>query len=448
MITAPTLQRFAPRDGPPVAAGLWQGLRGLWFPALGNTGSSIYDLVTQTKRGTLNGGASWFSDYKYPGVGSDGTAGQYIQIPDSSDWALTTTYKLSVWAWAHKSEIISSDYVVIAAHSGNTSGERDWEFRINAGNLNITYWVYNTGAFSTNGSSPPVGVDFTTTATFDVTPGQSKVRKLYLNGLLDAQSTQSSAWTPLGGTNDLWCFSLEGSSGLNTPLTIYALGIWNRVLSPQEIQTLHNNPYLLVDLPGRTPPGFEVTSSGIYVPAPVTLTASVVDPTIRKEYQLSPLGATTSPVSPSVEKTYTQAPITSTASVVSPGTTKQYPQSPITSTASVVATTVEKVYQISPVVATTVVVLPVFEKTYELTPLVATASVVDPTTGLVVTLSPITVTSTVVGPTISKTLTLSPVGVTVSVVDPVSGPDGGGGGPTPGTTMITLGGSVTIYEDF
>ncbi len=231
---------------------LWDGLVGLWAPALGPTGATLFDWSGYASHGTLvnmEPAADWVAGRHPPGGWALDFDGSNDRVNCGAAGVLNLTGRLTMAAWVTSSQAwnpANNKYRPILKKNPSYSGA-GWGIHVyerqptNAAQLEawtnngsgMTAAVYNVlSTWATNTSYHVVGA-------FDGTQ-----MRLYWNG----RTVASAAANPAGDTlsQELWLGNTTWVSAAAWPGLVGMVAVWNRCLGPTEIQRLYRDPFCLV----------------------------------------------------------------------------------------------------------------------------------------------------------------------------------------------------------
>lgn len=223
-------------DKPPIGSvlrndGHWsvRGLVGCWL--FNEGGGKIANNLTGVSSGGVVGSASTFTTNGIKFT-TDGSNNNYASI------AATPALALTVYT-----------VIVKITFNGNTSNNYIWARYHGAGytGLNQAYNAGGMGEYRYGGQSlgvaPVIGVAYTIAIVQKLGSGQPFSSYINKQLILDNSLWGAAPTTETG----VWTFgNLSTSAYKSVPITQeYAL-VYNRVLSAQEIASLHDNPYQMV----------------------------------------------------------------------------------------------------------------------------------------------------------------------------------------------------------
>jgi len=209
-----------------------QGIVGFWHfdePQWTGATGEVRD-ETGVNHGTAHGGVTTTSDAKYGRAGLFDGEDDYVEVPDSDSLDITDAITIEAWINPQLQNSSGLSLKQIAGIRGQ------YAFYINRSDLVLHFYTYPSG--STNGLSSTIsltkGKFYHVVATLD-----ENGKKLYINGELDNSNdvagTQSRPYSFGIGGDPSYTPSRE-FNGIIDELRIY-----NRALSPTEIQILSEN---------------------------------------------------------------------------------------------------------------------------------------------------------------------------------------------------------------
>jgi len=208
---------------------LWEGLVGAWMPSLGVTGDALFD-VAGTSNGELAGGASWLmTDH---GWAVDLQDGGHIRIDDPPNPSHLTAFVDFTF------DALSDTYGVLIDQPYTSHVDPYYTYHMRVATASKAFAAAVVGGWGSDDVFP----DYTTVAgrqTWCLTFDEETLR-MFVNGLqLDELSNPGSlsySGTSLyvGKFGNLTSGDLDGK--------IHGVCLYDRALSPQEIQTLHRDP--------------------------------------------------------------------------------------------------------------------------------------------------------------------------------------------------------------
>ena len=215
----------------PLPANLQNGLVGYW-PFCGNAN----DASGNGNNGTVNG-ATLTTDrfgntnkaYNFDGVDD------FININNSN--SLNPTSQITISAWVNTSAYNSSNASMVV-NKGWDQGPGHYDLLVFSSN-NKSRFVIGNNIFVESSSTVNINQWTLITASID-----SLTMKIYVNGILENTVTQNNNNSFGTNTDPLY---IGKHDYLNHPYffngIIDDIGIWNRALSPQEIQQLYTSAY-------------------------------------------------------------------------------------------------------------------------------------------------------------------------------------------------------------
>jgi hypothetical protein len=189
--------------------------------------------------GTLSGGVTWLPGVNGSALSFDGVTGS-VDVPDSSS---LEPGQITVQAWVRRSGSPGDfKYIVDKGYSGCIAGS----YGLYSGPTGGAVFYVSVPGFSSYALSPDAGTGIwdgnwhMLTGTYD-----GSTLRLYVDG---AEVGSGTSWsTGIGYSlpnNDLFFGSYMGCDGLDYPGAIDEVQIWDRALSPAEIQAETLYPYL------------------------------------------------------------------------------------------------------------------------------------------------------------------------------------------------------------
>lgn len=227
-------QGFARSQGEAANPGLWDGLAFNWHGPLGVTGSAPRDTSGHHADSTLVGGAVWDMADGRNGIRGVVSGDDYVNIMNGPVFAagtqpitLAATVKFDVGSRVSQFVLATGDgfEVWLRRNAGN-----DLEFGLNSfGNPD-----------SIDGSNLADGVWHSIVGSYDGT-----TLRVYLNGQFDAGvPAGAGTWAGAAGHWEIGAAD-EGNGGGTLEGIVVDASIWNRALSPNEIQKLYQDPHAI-----------------------------------------------------------------------------------------------------------------------------------------------------------------------------------------------------------
>ena len=252
MISAPPqipsyAQGFAPRDGPPANLNLWTGLQGLWVPALGPTGVTLFDQSPFKRDGTLTNmdpATAWVATEMAWACELAAAGNQYLSAP------VETTYPFTLVLSAETS-IYPDDRALFGLFDPGVNAWRLFTRGVNS--FRLQTWD-DGGVANAEFACTTVGY-----VQFALVGASSTDVRLYIN------TAEVVSYAP-GRTptvNQLRIGYNIQDQALECSVLQYAL--YNRALSVSEIQELYARPYALSRLRQRVYPAAGA-ASGLSIP--------------------------------------------------------------------------------------------------------------------------------------------------------------------------------------
>ena len=232
MIHDPTYAQGYARDaGEALYPGLWRGLVGAWIPALGPTGGVLPDISGHGKNGiVINADPSVDWVVTERGYGLDlGVGANWI----STGVQLGQPSEFSVVLSARVQYISGQDY--LADSSGVSTG-----FGWRLPNVNVqTFFCYRSGGGLSLTNSPFIDQEHAVRA---VVMTHERII-VYRNGVEVGTNNDTTGVLVVG--EDI-AIGSEWTGATSADAIVDSSAIWNRALSPQEIQLLYQDPMALV----------------------------------------------------------------------------------------------------------------------------------------------------------------------------------------------------------
>lgn len=240
--------------------GLATGLM-LGYPLSQGGGLTVYDASQNARNGSLNGNATWSSSSFGNCLAFDGSSG-YVEYSGVTVSAIPIT--LACWLYCTNTGVTASSAVSLTG-GNRTNGWISIGYNSGSG----IKAAYVSGSNFSNQVFSNVLVANTwihVVATFS-----SSLISLYVNGYLRSTGVRSTA-APTILTTRIGALNPADSDPEYWPGRIDALGIWNRLLSSQEIAALYTDSWQMYR-PRRTPlkgppPG------NIFLTTPTSVTVS------------------------------------------------------------------------------------------------------------------------------------------------------------------------------
>jgi Concanavalin A-like lectin/glucanases superfamily len=210
------------------------------WPFDAGSGTSTADVSGNANNGTLNGGVQWVPGHTGDALGFDGSTG-YVQVSDS---ASLEPAQVTVQAWV-KLAGSPGDFKYIVAKGANGCDAASYGLYSGPTGGLMFYVATNDGLSFARSPDAGTGVWdgrwHLVTGTYD----GSTVR-LYVDGSQVGGRT-GTPWTSpisyaLPTTNDLFFGYYPGCSGLDFNGAIDEPKIWDRALSPQEVEAQYYPP--------------------------------------------------------------------------------------------------------------------------------------------------------------------------------------------------------------
>lgn len=231
---------YAPRNGPPKYLHLWNGLVGAWHPTLGATGNTLRDQSLYGKHGTLINGATWTQSQLGWVINLNG-ANQWVdcgtlqQIGTANDSgrSFLTWFRLTTTAWRE---------AMISVGGNQYVGQFQWWnhairgpiFAIKDGGGTNRYLWWNPHTVVAKRWYCGVVV---------VKP---PVMTMYFDGKVVASNS-----IMVGGFNaatpTCW-LGTDNATGSPFNGRLGPCAIWNRAITPSEVQCLYKDPFALLKI--------------------------------------------------------------------------------------------------------------------------------------------------------------------------------------------------------
>ena len=236
-----TPKLIKPRLGTPLYKGhrLAKGLVGCWLMNEGG-GEEIYDLSGNGNHGTLVADTHWVSCKYGPCLDFDGT-GDYVNIPYDSSLDNPDGFTLMAWA---KSDILGSSYsdVGFVMDIGNLRGSGIGIF-LNSSTDKIEVYAHDNTASDASVADNTLDTDWH----FYAGTWDNSTLLLYVDGV--KQSDESSPSSGTIDNNPLRIGSQSKSADRYWLGLIDNVKIYNRALSPSEIQQHYCDPFAMFRRP-------------------------------------------------------------------------------------------------------------------------------------------------------------------------------------------------------
>lgn len=225
---------------------LSKGLVGCWLMNEG-VGNIVKDIARENNGILIN--TLWVSSQKYISTYYNNSS-SYISCGNSLTLQLTNTVTIGCYVNLTTLSTGSSpdwtDYIVSKGndstagvyalqHTGSASGRRNFSF-MRSSTAGTRYWA-NT----------PSNYNFTGIFYFVVGVDNGKVLKIYINGIFMGENT--SVFTRQANTSDNFEIGRSSGNTYYSNAKITNVIVYNRALSPQEIQQLYQEPYCFINPP-------------------------------------------------------------------------------------------------------------------------------------------------------------------------------------------------------
>jgi large repetitive protein len=223
----PTYQSgfYAPGRGVAKHPELWRGCVGAWDPGLGNTGLVLRDWSGNQNNGTLTNGPTWETSGGRRALDFDGT-NDYVDCGDINAIDGASAFTWSIWfkpnAWANNDFVMEKGSVfTLGKHSSITGAN---------GGFTISDGAWKPVNFAT---TPTLGTWTHVLATLSGATLSLYVDGVFVASRADIGTVASSANSfNIGGRSTFFPFNGQ----------IADVRIYNRALSPSQIQTLAQRP--------------------------------------------------------------------------------------------------------------------------------------------------------------------------------------------------------------
>ena len=221
---------YAPsRGGVAAHPELWKNCVGAWSPALGPTGSTLFDQGAYKNHGTLTNmdpATDWVVEGGVGALDFDGTT-NYISSANS-----VTGYPLTLMAWVTPDTPFSQSLVSVG-----TNATENHQHRIlirNPGQVRAQSQDTAAGNATSASDIIVAGTRYCVVGLF----GSAVSRSIWLDGVMVASDTTSA--TPAGMDQNR--FGYQQSAGQPFDGRLSEVRIYNRVLTTNEIRTLALRP--------------------------------------------------------------------------------------------------------------------------------------------------------------------------------------------------------------
>ena len=209
-----------------------QGIVGFWHmdePQWTGTTGEVRD-ETGVNHGTAYGGATTTSDAKFGRAGLFDGDDEYVEVPDSDSLDITDAITIEFWGIVKAQSPKEQHFV--------SKGGNKYLFYVGPNSYRLIFWFGDTDPHSYGYYILTPNVWTHVVGTYDKDGGDNNY-KVYINGELHHQYTLTGA---IGVDSSPLCVGRMGSAAdrfLNG--LIDELRIYNRALSPTEIQILSKN---------------------------------------------------------------------------------------------------------------------------------------------------------------------------------------------------------------
>jgi len=228
-----------PKEGSITGRNITDGLVGHWKFDEGS-GTIAYDASGNNNHGTLVDGPNWV-DGKIGGALDFDGSNDYVEV-DNQD--ILTSDHITIAAWIkHYGKSGSNQNIITKRTSLDNS---QFEFKLNASyNLNFDRYLPTGGSVSSNNI---ITLDTWTFVAMALKDDEDEVA-FYINGLLDSINLYSESY--LGDSSSIITIGRSGCDSQDTSTDpwrnfngqIDDVRVYDRALSPEEIQDLYNYEY-------------------------------------------------------------------------------------------------------------------------------------------------------------------------------------------------------------
>jgi hypothetical protein len=241
----------------------YKGCVGHWIMVEGG-GLTAFDASGYNNHGTLQGGPTWQTGQFGSTLRFDGS-GDYIDMPENSSLDLT---KLSIVAVLYPFTLDTGDFRIVVAKGirNATTLNYQLDFRDGSSNGNArVFFTWHNGGFR----------DFKTSSQSAVRTGEwfhvaivsnqsTEVREIYVNGVSLAV-LDNTGGTSLPLNNEIFQIGQRQGGATNEHLhaDVDELRVYNRELSPLEVQSLYARPFLEFEETHRRVYAFVPTAPGV-----------------------------------------------------------------------------------------------------------------------------------------------------------------------------------------
>lgn len=305
----------------------WDGLRGLWAMGLGPTGSTVQDISGRGTSGTLTNMemADWMASEKGYALDFDGS-NESVDLDNAGSSHVTKpSLPVSIFALIYPHQV-GTTVGVFENDSWGGAGVYRGVVMQERNDGKIVIGFGDGGGTASSDRRNKVGSTVVSTNTWysivGVIRGAADM-DIYLDGANDGGS-----YAGTGGAlayNDAGAIGLGGSGYFDGLIPI--TGLWDRELTPNEISRLYTDPYALLQPRRRV--FYFTTGATIEEPSPVSVTWSVVAPTLKKTITPSAVSSTWAATSPSLLSKLTPSPVSASWSIPTPNTGADKPRDEI-----------------------------------------------------------------------------------------------------------------------
>lgn len=205
--------------------GLWRGLVGLWCPSAGNQGGKLIDFSGRGNHGTLTNAPTRSSGQKGNALIFNGV-NQSVGIASSSSLDLG---QISIITCVRANSTPPTSATIVGRQYNAGAGTQQYVLDFIAGSV-LRVGSYNAGeSINVSCASTTVvvnGVWYHVAGTYD-----GVTWRIYINGKQEASMVAGIC----ASVSEPVVIASSGTSGRFAPISITAVGIHNRALSPREI---------------------------------------------------------------------------------------------------------------------------------------------------------------------------------------------------------------------
>lgn len=236
-MTRPSLGDYATGDESE-SADLLRGIVAHWVPALGPSGLRLHDVSGRNNWGTLtnmDAATDWVIEGGQYALDFDGT-NDYVDCGDTVSLPSTTNVDVTLSAWFRVTGKIGQFRTIFTRGKNNPGNTAIYEIGVSNSNVIYFYRAVPSG-FITGVSAVSLNVLYHAVATIR----SNGVLVIYLNGRQDGSA---SITAPFSTTPDTTFIGVDGTINANDKSyfigQVFDVGVWNRVLSPNEVRSLYN----------------------------------------------------------------------------------------------------------------------------------------------------------------------------------------------------------------